>query len=422
MYTEEEEFNYDDYLDEKDTTKSNKPFIDFRFILKVILIIILVILIIFLVFKIKNKNSSSNNQKQNTTKDVGIVFDSNMDMVSNVAYEYFFYDGNLPNNIGDSNSVTLKKLMEENKVSKVVDSKGNACGYNTSEAIITKYKNYYQLEVKLICSEKRDTKIFYYGLDGKCLNCNGEIFVPEEENKDENTISETDLIEEKEVEEDIYQEDSIDKVPVKVCKDYSEWSTEYVAGSNYDRETRTLVRGFKEEIQYGNWSEPTTTVIAANDALEVKSYTQTETVTKQGEWSKESTSKPSSKEGREISSRTKTKTSTTTSCTKDTTYTRTLTKWDNSAYSCKIIKLGQVECTYVTKGTCTPVTTTKKVTYYKYRDTITEEVTKTYYQARTIQKNVVYTGYVLESEMPEGYTKLAGSEKVEYRYREKCDK
>ena len=49
MYTEENEFDYNDYLDEEDNSSSKKPFIDFKFILKIIVIILLVILIIFLV-------------------------------------------------------------------------------------------------------------------------------------------------------------------------------------------------------------------------------------------------------------------------------------------------------------------------------------------------------------------------------------
>ena len=56
MYTEEEEFNYDDYLEENGESNNKKTFIDWHFIIKVILIVLLVILIIFLVFKIKNKN------------------------------------------------------------------------------------------------------------------------------------------------------------------------------------------------------------------------------------------------------------------------------------------------------------------------------------------------------------------------------
>ena len=68
------------------------------------------------------------------------------------------------------------------------------------------------------------------------------------------------------------------------------------------------------------------------------------------------------------------------------------------------------------------MTSSYKITYYKYRDTISTTINKTYYQSRPIIKNILYTDYILESEMPAGYTKLANSEKIEYRYREKCSK
>ena len=58
MYTEENEFNYDDYLEESLRDTSNKrPFFNFQLILKIILIILCIILVIFLVFKsIKTKH------------------------------------------------------------------------------------------------------------------------------------------------------------------------------------------------------------------------------------------------------------------------------------------------------------------------------------------------------------------------------
>ena len=38
MYTEENEFDYNDYLDDENNYNSNKPYIDFKFILKIIAI------------------------------------------------------------------------------------------------------------------------------------------------------------------------------------------------------------------------------------------------------------------------------------------------------------------------------------------------------------------------------------------------
>lgn len=424
MYTEEEEFNYDDYLDENNESNNKKSFIDWHFILKVILIIILIVLVIFLVFKIKNKNASKpvkNNNNTNNIQEVSMVFDNNMDAVLDASKEYFFTKGNLPEKIGETKSITVKKLIDGKYLTELVDYKGNVCGYNTSGASITKYQNDYKLEVTVKCSDKQDTKTYYFDLKGNCLTCNGENY-----NHDDNIISdnvepEVDIVEDN---TDKIPDNNNDKIPTeeKVCKDFSDWSTVYVAGNNYEVQTRTLVKGYKDEVIYGEWSEPTTEEIVANDKLEVKTYTEDETVSSKTSWSRESTIKPSNKSGREISSRTETIKTTKKVCTNDRTYTRTLTKWDNSAYKCKTISLGKVECTYKVKGSCYNVPSTKTVTYYKYRDKTTKTVTKTYYQSRTITNNVTYTDYMLESELPEGYAKVVGSERVEYRYREKCSK
>ena len=415
MYTEEDEFDYNSYLDEEDNKNSNKPFIDVRFILRIILIVLLVILIIFLVFKIKNKNvENAKKQKVVTTEEVASVFDDNMNDFKAAAYDYFFKKDNLPKKVGESKNVTLKKLVDSKYVTKIIDTTKKACSYTISNANIIKNKTNYKMEVRLVCSDKADTATYYYDLDGKCLNCNGENYNPDEvkeDTKKEETIEET------------FKDDKIDKVPTeKVCKDFSNWSTVYVAGNNYEVQTRTLVKAYKEETVYGEWSNPTTKKINANDKLEVETYLDVKTVETKTDWSSESTTKPESKEGREITSRTKSKKYTTKSCTEDKTYTRTLTKWDNSAYKCVTLGVGKVKCTYITKGTCKNVTKYKNVKYYKYRDTITEEVEIKYYKSRTIDKNVIYTDYILESEIPEGYTKLPNSELIQYRYREKCNK
>lgn len=435
MYTEEDEFNYDDYLDENNESNNKKSFIDWHFILKVILIIILIVLVIFLVFKIKNKNSSKpvkNNNNTNNIQEVSMVFDNNMDAVLDASKEYFFTKENLPEQIGETKSITVKKLIEGKYLTELVDSKGNVCGYNTSGASLTKYQNDYKLEVTVKCSDKQDTKVFYYDLKGNCLNCNGEDYIHDDTiTKEQETKEKTsDIIVDNDTENktnndtDIIIDNDADKVPTteKICKDFSNWSTVYVAGNNYEVQTRTLVKGYKDEVIYGEWSEPTTEEISENDGLEVKTYTEDKTVSSKTSWSKESTTKPSSKSGREISSRTETIKTSKKVCTKDRTYTKTLKKWDNSAYKCKTISLGKVECTYKVKGSCYNVPSTKTVTYYKYRDKTTKTVTKTYYQSRTITNNVTYTDYMLESELPEGYAKVVGSERVEYRYREKCSK
>ena len=47
----------------------------------------------------------------------------------------------------------------------------------------------------------------------------------------------------------------------------------------------------------------------------------------------------------------------------------------------------------------------------------------TFYKSRTITKGEpTYTDYILESEIPDGYQTLDGSDLKQYRYKEKCGK
>lgn len=421
MYTEENEFDYDDYLEEENNYNSKKPLIDFKFILKVIAIIALVILIIFLVFKIKNKNFRNNNTNtQNTNiNNSALVMSNNLNMIRDAAREYFFEKDNLPKNVGESITINVKKLVDENLIVSVKDQNSNLCGYNTSNAKITRNNNDYQLVVSLLCIGDNQTVTYYYDLDGNCLTCNGENYesnntnennnIENNENKETNTNSDTNT--NKETDDEIRA----------VCTNYSAWTTEKKNDSNLDVQTRTLVKGYKEEVVYGEYSEPTEEEIIATDTVDVKSYEETKQETKTT-CSNESTTKPKSIEGREIKTRTETVKSTKTVCSGGGTYTRTLTKWDNSAYSCRVYGIGKFICTYKTSCTNKTVTTTKNITYYSYCDTETNDVTKTYYQSRPISKNIVYTDYLLESELPDGYKKLDGSEIIQYRYREKCGK
>ncbi|MBQ8891903.1 MAG: hypothetical protein IJ068_03455 [Bacilli bacterium] len=418
MYTEENEFDYNDYLDEEDNSSSKKPFIDFKFILKIIVIILLVILIIFLVFKIKNKNVENKNNKENTNS-VALISD-NINLIRDASRAYFFQDEHLPVELLESRDVTVKELINQKLIISIKDKDGNVCGYNTSGSTITKNKNDYELDVRLVCATSSDEKKFYYDLDGACLNCNGENYTPNNDNNEENQSSNSENINNNNLNEDNNNNNSSENND-KVCGVYSDWTTEVKNDSNLQKETRTLVKAYKNEVVYGEWGESTTTPIEASDTVDVKSFEAIDIQSKRT-CSDESTTKPASRENREISSRVVTKKSTTKVCSGGKTYTKTLTKWDNSADSCKSYGIGKVVCTYTSKKTCTNKTTSKSVTYYTYCDTETVEVPITFYVSRSVSYNPIYTDYILESEIPEGYTKVNGSEIVQYRYREKCGK
>ena len=416
MYTEENEFNYNDYLDDNLKDNSQRPFFNFRFILRVILIILLILLIVFLFFKLRNRNTLKEEEKPEI--DSALVFKDNMNHFRDAAKIYFFDDQHLPVEKNQSESVNIETLRKEKLLTNILDANGQACGYNVSKADITKNYQDYTMKINLECPSARDEAVYYYDLEGNCLNCNGENYKPIEE-----PVEEVVPVVEPEVVVPEKKEETPKQETVKICQDFSDWTTEYKADNTLEVQTRTVVKGYKQDTVYGEWSTPTTNKLVASSNLEVRSYQTNETVTSKTGWSSESTSKPSSKAGREISSRSVKTSSVKKSCTGGKTYTKTLTKWDNDAISCKSSGIGKVVCTYKTKKVCTNKTVYHTTTYYKYRDTVTSNVVKTYYQSRQITKSSpVYTDYILESDMPEGYQKVLGSEMVQYRYREKCGK
>ena len=425
MYTEENEFDYNDYLDED--TKPKKSLIDFKFLLRVFIIVILIILIIFLVFKIANRNKNKTVDKNinEVYKDGELVFIDDFSLMRDATRSYFFDQKNLPRNVGDSLSVNIRNLIASKLITSVKDEKGNVCNYDTSGAIIVKNKKDYKVVVNLNCDNNKGEETYYYDLDGKCLTCNGEKYDPNENIESEEVKPVEDSKDVNSDPVDKVPNNQTDKVPVEpvyVCNQtYSDWTSEYKEDSDYERESRVLVKGYKEDITYGDWSEPTTNKIEGSGNLEVKIYDKTVSSSSK-KCSQESTTKPSKKSGRVITSRTVTKTTTKEVCTGGGTYTKKLTKWDNNAISCKSYGIGNVVCTYKSKKTCTNKKVNTYVTYYKYCDTITKNVTKTYYQARVINRNTLYTDYMLENELPEGYQILEGSSKTEYRYRLKCVK
>lgn len=398
MYTEENEFDYDDYLEDKNDFNSNKNLFSKGNIIKAILVLLCIIIIIFLVFKIKNSNSSNNNSNNNSNNS-SLVFNNNLSILKSVGESYFFNLGNVPTEVGEEKVVRVKELIDGNFITEIKDYNGSVCGYNTSYISVTKNSNDYMMKINLLCPSNEDSVIYYYDLDYNCLTCNGEDYISTNDKTEEPVEKDEEKTEEKE--------------EVLVCGSFGEWTDEYIEDPTLERESRTVVIGFTQNITYGEWSEGTTSPITATDTLEVKTETKEETKTSYTSWSSYSKSKPSSKEGREI----KTKTSSSQSCSTST-YTVERTSWDSSALKCTTSGIGKVVCTYE-KETCKTV----KTTYYKYRDTITETVNNTYYYSRQINKGeLIYTNYILESEMPSGYQKLSGSEKTQYRYREACSK
>lgn len=404
MYTEENEFDYNEYLNEtsdynSNDYSSNKKTFNKGFIIKVLLIVLCLILVIFLVFKIRNNNrNNDNNDNQNNSL---LVFNNNVAILKDAAETYFFDQENMPKEQGEELIISVSDLMDKKLINEIKDYDGYSCGYNTSYVSMKKNKNDYMLKIYLLCPSIEDSVVYYYDLEGKCLNCNGENYVSNDDSDLENNNDKEEI--------------------VISCKDFSEWKTDYIEDPTLERESRVLVIGYKDNITYGEYSNPTETPITASEVLDVKVEEKEEVVKKASDWVTGLTKKPKEKEGRVIKKYTK-KSSYTTYKTETETYTKTLSMRDPNATSCKTTGIGKVECTY-TKTVEVPVKNYSTKTYYKYQDTTEEIVKKTYYSAREIFKGETeYTDYILESEMPEGYQKVPGSEVIQYRYREVCTK
>ena len=419
MYTEEQEFDYNEYLNESENN-NGKNSLNKGLIAKIILIILVIILVIFLVFKVQNRGSNNNNNNNNqNSESYLLVFNNNIETLRAAAYEYFFTNGNIPELEGDVINININDLREQGLVTEITDYDGSVCGYNTSYISLTRNKNDYLLEIHLLCPSIENTVSYYYDLEYNCLNCNGEDYIPSDDDSNDDVLDNEETTDDNNQTDEETNDD--DNQTELVCQEFGDWTTQYLADSNLDRESRVVVIGYKENISYGEWSTPSTIAITPSDTLEVKTEVRTETKTETSDWSQESTTKPASKDGREISSRNVTSTYTTQSCTGGTTYTKQTTFWDDNATRCVATAIGKYTCTYKTEKVCKDVKKTRTTTYYKYRDTTTYTQDVTYYSSREIKKNLVYTDYILESEMPSGYQKLAGSEVTQYRYREKCN-
>ena len=136
MYTEENEFDYEDY----GNNNQNKGFINGSLITKIILIVICLAIIIFLVFKIKGLSANKNNNNDNSAENIALVFDNNMQSLRRAGETYFFTDKNVPTNLKEEKSVSIAKLQEEGIITEVLDYNGNKCGYNTSTVSMVKNK------------------------------------------------------------------------------------------------------------------------------------------------------------------------------------------------------------------------------------------------------------------------------------------
>ena len=438
MYTEENEFDYNDYTNNNNYSdyndyvdydnNSQSPKKDYKgLIIKAILVIICIIIIIFLVFKIKNLSSQKGNN--NDANNSVLVFNNNIELLRSASETYFFTNNNLPKENGEVVTVNVNKLVSEGLVKNVLDYDGEKCGYNTSYVSLTKNSRDYLMKINLVCSSLENSVTYYYNLDGKCLTCNGEKYTPSEEtvennnnNSNVNNNQENSNNNQNNNTNNSTNNDQNNSNNTLVCNTWSDWTTEYKNDNKLEREERTLIIAYKDNNIYGEWSDFTTLEIIPTDTLEVETEQREVTKNETSEWSSWTTEKPEEILGREIETKsTKVKNGTTKKCETVPKYTKSLTYKDASALSCSQTGTNKWVCIYNKK--CSTVSKYNYVTYYRYQDTLENKEMVTFYKSRTITKGEpTYTDYILESEIPDGYQKLDGSDLKQYRYKEKCGK
>lgn len=149
-------------------------FVDF--LIQLIFIILFVILLVWL-FPTKDwlKENYFNNGEYNYERETIINDSKYVDNINNMleaSKSYFGYDVNLPENIGDTVSVTLDELVNNHIMIMPKNSKGKKCDRN-STSVITKTESGYTIKVELTCGSDSDYIIRNVGCDPFCKdNCN----------------------------------------------------------------------------------------------------------------------------------------------------------------------------------------------------------------------------------------------------------
>ena len=178
----------------------NRGYSLLRFIIKLIFIILLIILLIWLLVRFvvpkfstnnknisnenieenisknktnknkdKDKNKSNKNNKQNQTSSQ--IFNSNIETMKDAAISYYTNE-RLPQEIGESKTMTLKEMIEKKLVLDLKDKNNKSCNQEKSYVKITKVDDEYILKVNLKDSEKEDYILVHLG----CYNyCNNDI-------------------------------------------------------------------------------------------------------------------------------------------------------------------------------------------------------------------------------------------------------
>ena len=149
-------------------------------ILKVLIIgIIILLLILFIPKLFTNKTTTSKDNKQNDNcsdkyeKSLNAltsqIFSNNLDKMKDAAIRYYTTD-RLPQEIGESDKMTLSDMIGKKLVVALIDKNNKAVDVEKSYVKITKTEDEYILKVNIKDSEKEDYILVHLGCYSYCKN------------------------------------------------------------------------------------------------------------------------------------------------------------------------------------------------------------------------------------------------------------
>lgn len=135
-----------------------------EFLMKLILVIIFVLLLIWLV---PWPNMDSYIEALNPLKSQ--IFNANIQEMKDAAILYYTEE-RLPQEIGDTKTLTLQQMLDLKLLVPFVDKDGNSCDVTKSYVTIEKQETEYLLKVNLKCGEEEDYILVHIGCYAYCTS------------------------------------------------------------------------------------------------------------------------------------------------------------------------------------------------------------------------------------------------------------
>ena len=95
------------------------------------------------------------------------IFANNIATMKEAAVGYYTTE-RLPQNVGDTDTMTLQQMYDKHLVLTLKDKNGDACNATKSYVSVTKYEDEYQMKVNLSCGSEEDYIIVYLGCYDYC--------------------------------------------------------------------------------------------------------------------------------------------------------------------------------------------------------------------------------------------------------------